>query len=39
MGFESEIPLIEYSKTTNGTASLVAAINKKLQNSVRNIFS
>ena len=29
-GFESQIPLIEYSKTENGTASLVAAISKKL---------
>mgnify|MGYP000438787338 CR=1 FL=1 len=33
-GNESQIPLIEYSKTTNSTASLVAAISKKLQNSV-----
>ena len=26
---ESQIPLIEYSKTTNSTAPLVAAISKK----------
>ena len=28
-GNDSQIPLIEYSKTTNSTASLVAAISKK----------
>ena len=29
-GNESQIPLIEYSKTTNSTASVVAAISKKI---------
>ena len=29
LGNESQIPQIEYSKTTNGAASLVAAISKK----------
>ena len=28
LGNESQIPLIEYSKTTSNTASLVAAISK-----------
>ena len=29
LGNEYQIPLIEYSKTTNSTASLAAAISKK----------
>ena len=30
LGNESQIPLIDYSKTTNSTASFVAAISKKI---------